>query len=181
MARWYGRKGVDIPPEYSVCPFHMGTPETWDHFTKCPLAQSGVHLARWKPEDTIRQHAGWGPATPPASEVRRVMRKPEIKEAVLQGAVTLELYQVLADNAPDTSATVSHMQLTAIKRADAQLQHRIQLHRQEAQRPPDEQHTYYNLRKHYQSVQPTDERAARKPPRSLDHTRRYTNPWQARP
>ena len=127
VARWYGRKGADIPPEYTVCPCHMHTPETWGHFTKCPLAQDGVHLATWKPEDMITQHAGWGPATPPANEVRRPMRKPVIKEAVLRGVVPLELYRVLADNASDRRATVSHMQLTAIKRADAQLQHRIQL------------------------------------------------------
>ena len=38
VARWYGKKGVDIPPEYTVCPCHMHTPETWDHFTKYPLA-----------------------------------------------------------------------------------------------------------------------------------------------
>ena len=53
------------------------------------------------------------------------MRKPEIKEGAFRGAVPLELYLVVADNAPDTKATASHMQLTAIKRADAQLQHCI--------------------------------------------------------
>ena len=31
VARWYSRKGVDIPPEYTICPCHMHTPETWDH------------------------------------------------------------------------------------------------------------------------------------------------------
>ena len=84
------------------------------------------------------------------------MRKPEIKEAVLLGAVPLEIYLVLADNAPDTKATVSHMQLTAIKRADAQVQHRTQLYTQGAQHAPDDQRTYYNLIIHYRSVQPTD-------------------------
>ena len=92
VARWYSRKGVDIPPEYTICPCHMHTPEIWDHFTKCLQAQSGVHLATCKPEDTITQHAGWGPATPPANEVRRLMQKPEIKEAVLRAAAPLELY-----------------------------------------------------------------------------------------
>ena len=87
------------------------------------------------------------------------MQKPEIKEAVLRGAVSLELYGVLADNAPDTKATVSNMQLAAIKRADAQLQHRTQLYTQEGQHPPDDQRTYYNLIIHYQWVQPTDWRA----------------------
>ena len=87
----------------------MHTPETWDHFTKCLLAQDGVHLATWKPEDTIAQHARWGPTTPPANEVCRLIRKPEIKEAVLRGAVPLEIYRVLADNGPYTKATVRHM------------------------------------------------------------------------
>ena len=96
-------------------------PETWDHFTKCPLAKDGVHLTTWKPEDTIMQHARGGLATPPANEVHRLMGKPEIKKAVLRGA--LEIYRVIADNAPDNKATVRHMQLTAIKRADAQPQH----------------------------------------------------------
>ena len=74
---WYSRKGVDIPPEYTICPCHMHTPETCDDFTRCPLARDGVHLTIWKPEDGIVQHAGWGPTTPPASEVRRLMpRKP---------------------------------------------------------------------------------------------------------
>ena len=145
VARWYSRKGVDIPPEYTICPCDLHTPETWDHFTKCPLAQDGVHLATWKPEDTIAQHAGWGPTTPPAKEVRRLMQRPEIKEPVLRGAVPLEIYRLLADNACDTKATVSHMQLTAIKRADAQLQHHTQLYTQAAQHATDDQRTYYNL------------------------------------
>ena len=84
------------------------------------------------------------------------MRKPEIEEAVVRGAVPLEHYRVLADNAPDTRATVSHMQLTAIKRVDAQLHHCTQLYTQEAQHAPDNQRTYYNLIIHYPSVQPTD-------------------------
>ena len=112
VARWYSRKGADIPTEYTICPCHMHTPEGWDHFTKCSLAQDSVHLATWKPEDTITQHAGWGPATPPASEVHCLMQKPEIKEAALRGALPPEHYRVLPDNAPDTKATVSHMQLT---------------------------------------------------------------------
>ena len=45
------------------------------------------------------------------------MRKPDIKETVLQGAVPSELYRVLADHAPDKKATVGQMQLKAIKRA----------------------------------------------------------------
>ena len=52
------------------------------------------------------------------------MRQPEIKEAVLRGVVPLQLYRVVADHAPDPRTTIRHMQLTAVKRADAQLQHR---------------------------------------------------------
>ena len=84
------------------------------------------------------------------------MRKPEIKGAVLRGAVPLELYRVRADNAPDAKATVSHMQLTAIKQEDAQVQHRTQLYTQAGQHSPRDKGTYYNLLIHYQSVQPTD-------------------------
>ena len=113
VARWYSRKGVDIPSEYTICPCHMRTPEMWDHFTKCPLAHDEVHLATWKQEDTITQHARWGPANPPANGVRCLMQTPEIREAVLPGAVPLAIHRVLADNAPDKKATVSHMQLTA--------------------------------------------------------------------
>ena len=61
------------------------------------------------------------------------MRQPEIKEAVLRGAVPLQLYRVIADLAPEPRATMRHMQLTAVKRADAQLQHRIQVYSQEKQ------------------------------------------------
>ena len=53
------------------------------------------------------------------------------EEAVLRGAVPLEFYGVIAGNAPDIKATVGHMQLTAIKRANTQLQHRVQLYAQE--------------------------------------------------
>ena len=121
VARWYARRGIDIFPEYIICPCHLHQPETWEHFKCCPLAQGDNHLATWAPENTITQHAGWGPATPPANEVRRLMRQPEIKEAVLRGAVPLKLYRVVADHAPEPRATIRHMQLTAVKRADAQL------------------------------------------------------------
>ena len=60
------------------------------------------------------------------------MWQPEIKEAVLRGAVPLQLYRVLAEHAPEPRATVCHMQLTAVKRADTQLQHRVQVYAQEA-------------------------------------------------
>ena len=81
----------------------------------------------------MAQHAGWGPIMPPANEVRRLMRQPEIKEAVLRGAVPLQLYRVIAAHAPEPKATVRHMQLNAVNRADAHLQHRVQVYAQEAQ------------------------------------------------
>ena len=87
------QKVVDILPEYTICPCHRHTLETWDHLKQCPLFQDDVHLATLKPEDTIAQHAGWGPATPPANEIRRLMRRGG-------GAEPLEIYPVLADNAP---------------------------------------------------------------------------------
>ena len=76
VARWYGRRGIDIPPEYTTCRCNLQQPETREHFKQCPLAQGSNHLATWTPEDTIAQHVGWGPATPPANEVRRLMRQP---------------------------------------------------------------------------------------------------------
>ena len=142
VARWYARRGMDIPPEYAICPCHLQQPETWEHFKRCPLAQGDNHLATWAPENTITQHAGWGPATPPANEVRCLMQQPEIKEAVLRGAVPLQLYRVVADHASEPRATIRHMQLTAVKRADAQLQHRIQVYTQEAQQTSHDRRTY---------------------------------------
>ena len=109
VARRYGRRGIDIPPEYTICFCHLRQPETWEHFKQCPLAQGGNHLATWTPEDTTAQHAGWGPAMPLANEVRRLMRQPEIKEALLRGAVPIELYRVIADHAPDPRAKMRHM------------------------------------------------------------------------
>ena len=156
VARWYGRRGIDIPPDYTICPCHLQQPQTWEHFKQCPLAQGGNHLATWTPEDTIAQHAGWGPATPPANEVRCLMRQPEIREAVLRGAVRLKLYRVIADHASEPRATTRHMQLTAIKRADAQLQHRVQVYAQEAQQTTHDRRMYYNLLIHYQHAQPSD-------------------------
>ena len=84
------------------------------------------------------------------------MRQPEIKEAVLRGAVPLQLYRVIADHAPRPKATIRHMQLTAVKRADAQLEHRVQVYAQEAQQTSHDRLTYYNLLIHYQQAQPSN-------------------------
>ena len=84
------------------------------------------------------------------------MRHPEIKEAVLRGAVPLQLYRIVADHAPEPRATIRHMQLTAIKRADAQLQHCVQVYAQEGQQTSHDRRTYYNLLIHYQHAQPSD-------------------------
>ena len=69
VARWYDQRGIDIPPEYTICPCYLQQPETWEHLKQCPLAQGDNHLATRKPEDTNAQHAGWGPTAPPANEV----------------------------------------------------------------------------------------------------------------
>ena len=156
VGRWYARRGIDIAPEYTICPCHLQQPETWEHFKRCPSAQGDNHLATWTPDNTIAQHAGWGPATPSANEVRRLIRQPEIKEAVLRGAVPLQLLRVIVDHAREPRATILHMQLTAIKRADTQLQHRVQVYAQEAQQTSHDRRTYYNLLIHYQHAQPSD-------------------------
>ena len=156
VVRWYGRRGIDIPPEYTICPCHLKQPETSEHFKQCPLARGGNSLATWTPEDTIAEHVGWGPATPPANEVRRLRQQTEIKEAVLRGAVPLQLYRVIADHAREPRATICHMQLTAVKRADAQLQHLVQVYAQEAQQTSHDRRMYYNLLVHYQHAQPSD-------------------------
>ena len=84
------------------------------------------------------------------------MRQPEIKEAVVRGVVPLQLYRVIADHAPEPRATIRHMQLTAIKRADTQLQQRVQVYAQEAQQTSHDRRTYYNPLIHYQHAQPSD-------------------------
>ena len=84
------------------------------------------------------------------------MRQLEIKEAVLRGAVPLQLYRVIADHAPEPKATIRHMQLTTVKRADAQLQHRVQVYAQEAQQNSHDRRMYYNLLIHCQHAQPSD-------------------------
>ena len=61
VVRWYGRRRIDILPEYTICSCHLQQPEMWEHFKQCPLAQGGNDLATWKPEDTIAEHAGLGP------------------------------------------------------------------------------------------------------------------------
>ena len=78
------------------------------------------------------------------------------EEAVLRGAAPLQLYRVIADHALEPRATIRHMQLTTIKRVDAQLQHRVQVYAQEAQQASHDRRTYYNLLIHYQHAQPTD-------------------------
>ena len=75
---------------------------------------------------------------------------------MLRGALPLQLYRVVADHAPEPRATIRHMQLTAVKRADAQLQHRVQVYTQEAQQTSQNRRTYYNLLIHYQHAQPSD-------------------------
>ena len=84
------------------------------------------------------------------------MRQPEIKEAVLRGAVPLQLYRVIADHAPQSKATGRRMQLTAVKRADAQLEHRVQVHAQQALQTTHDRRMYYNPLIHYQHAQPSD-------------------------
>ena len=84
------------------------------------------------------------------------MRRPEIKKAVLRGAAPPQLNRVIADHAPEPKTTVRHMQLTAVKRADAQLQHCIQLYTQEAQQTSHVDRIYYNLLIHYQPPQPSN-------------------------
>ena len=84
------------------------------------------------------------------------MRQPAIKKAVLRGAVPLQLYRVIADTASELKATVRHMQLTAVKRADAQLQQRIRVYTQEAQQTSHGRHMYCNLLVHYQHARPSD-------------------------
>ena len=83
------------------------------------------------------------------------MRQPEIKEGVLRGAVPLQLYRVIADYAWEPKATIRHMQLTAVKRADAQLQHRVKVYAQEAQQTSHDRRMYYNLLVHYEHAQPS--------------------------
>ena len=100
---------MDIPPEYTICPCHLQQPGTWEHLKQGPLAQRGNQLATWTLEDTIAQHTGWGPTAPPTNEVRCLMWQPEIKEAVLRGAVPLQLYRVIADHAPEPKVTVRHI------------------------------------------------------------------------
>ena len=156
VARWYGRRGVDISPEYTTCPCHLQQPETWEQFKHCPSAPGGNHLATWTPEDTRAQHSGCGPAASPAAEGRRLMRQPEIQEAVLSGAVPPQLYRVIADHAPEPGATIRHMQLTVVKRADAQLQHRVQVYAQEAQQTTHDRRMYDNLLIHYQHARPSN-------------------------
>ena len=68
----------------------------------------------------------------------------------------MRLYQVFRDHAPEPNSTASHMQLTAIKRADTQPQHRTQLYTQLAQHATWDHGTYYNIIIHYQRVQPKD-------------------------
>ena len=84
------------------------------------------------------------------------MRQPEIKEALLRGAVPLQLYRVIADHAPEPRATILHMQVTAVKRADAQLQHRVQVYTQEPQQMTHDRRMYYNLLIHYQHAPSSD-------------------------
>ena len=156
VARWYDRQGIDIPPKYTICPWHLPQPETWEHFKQCPLAQGHNHLVAWKPEDTIARHAGWGPTAPLANEVRPLMRQPEIKEAVLRGAVPLQLCRVITDHAPEPKTTERDMSHTAVRRADAQQQHHIHLYTQEAQQTSHAHRMYYNLLIHYQPAQPSD-------------------------
>ena len=38
VARWYGRQGIYIPPEYTICRCHPQQLETWEHFKQYLLA-----------------------------------------------------------------------------------------------------------------------------------------------
>ena len=53
-----------------------------------------------------------------------------------------QLYRVIADHAPKPRATIRHMQRNAVKRADAQLQHRVQVYAQKAQQTTHDRRMY---------------------------------------
>ena len=84
------------------------------------------------------------------------MRQPEIKEEVLRGAVPFQLYRVITDHASEHRAAIRHMQLNAVKRADAQVQHSVQVYAQEAKQTTHDRRMYYNLIIHYQHAQRSD-------------------------
>ena len=84
------------------------------------------------------------------------MRQPEIKEAVLRGAVTLQLYRVIADHAPEPRATIRHMPSRGRTHSYSYTGHRVQVYAQEAQQTSHDCRTYYNLLIHYQHAQPRD-------------------------
>ena len=84
------------------------------------------------------------------------MQQRDIKEAVLRETVPLQPYRVIADHAAESRATIRHMQLTTFKRADAQLQHRVQVYAQEAQQTTHDRRKSYNLLIHYHHAQPSD-------------------------
>ena len=105
------------------------------------------------------------------------MQQPEIKEAVLRGAVPLQPYRVIAHHAPETKATILQMQLTAVKRADAQLQHRVQVYAKEAQQTSRDRRMYYNLLIHYRQAQQshkTTHTGTREPPGKCHRTTHHT-------
>ena len=61
VARWYDRRGVGIPPEYTICPCHLQRPETWEHFKQCP---SDPPETVRKLADLMRSHAKANMQTP---------------------------------------------------------------------------------------------------------------------
>ena len=84
------------------------------------------------------------------------MRQPDIKEAVLGGAVPFQSLQGHRPPRPKARATIRHMQLTAVKRADTHLQHRVQVYAQEAQQTTHNCRMYYNLLIYYPHTQPSN-------------------------
>ena len=63
---------------------------------------------------------------------------------------------VFRDHAREPRATVSHMQLAAFQRADAQLKHRLQMCAQVARHATKKQRMYYLMLIHYQPARPKD-------------------------
>ena len=96
VTSWYSRKDVVIPPDRTRFPCHLQQPEAWDHFTQCPGAQEGVHLAVWKQGDMIAQHAGWGPSH---------MQLTGNKRATTQLQHGIQLYTQAVQHAPSDQST----------------------------------------------------------------------------
>ena len=127
--------------------------------TQCPRSAHAVRTQckLFALVNTILRDA-WGSQEPMTNKPTHLFQQPAILEAVLGGTLCTQLFRILHTQAPNPKATAELLQLTAIRKADAQLRLRLcmQHYTHLVIHAIPENREYYNKIIHYKHREPTN-------------------------